>query len=156
RYFYVGDPATAYGYYMLAPALTATANAYLATHGGGCEAQDVSGADEQKLGALLTAGIPVIVWNTMDYGPVLYGEPWVLEETGEAYLPVLNLHCQVLVGMDSDCFYLHDPLTGGACPVERARFLAAYRQLGSQAVIVTRCSRLPEPVVLRSGTLSPR
>ena len=146
-YYYIGDPASSYGYYMLAPALVQTANAYLADRGGACVAVDVSGAGEDELEAMLAAGTPVIVWATMDYGNARYGTPWVLESTGEIYLPYANLHCQVLVGADEDYFYINNPLLEGAAQaVPRADFMYGYRALDCQAVVVARRSHVPERV----------
>lgn len=147
---YVGDPASEYGYYMLAPALVKTAESYLTSQGSSCVAADVSGLGEAELEALLRSGTPVIVWATLDYGDARRGEPWALLPTGEPYCPYTNLHCRVLVGADETCFYVNDPLYGEGQAVRRDRFMHGYRALGSQAVIVTRRSHISEAVRITS------
>lgn len=148
---YIGDPASAYGYYMLAPALVKTANSYLASQGGGCTAQDISGAGEAELEELLRSGTPVIIWATMDYGDAKRGAPWVLLSTGEVYSPYTNLHCRVLVGADETYFYINDPIYGANQAVTRAQFLHGYEELGCQAVIVTRRSHITEIVEIAAA-----
>ncbi len=143
---YIGDPASTYGYYMLAPALVKTANSYLASQGGGCTAQDISGAGEAELVELVRSGTPVIIWATMDYGDAERGSPWVLLSTGEVYSPYTNLHCRVLVGVDETYFYINDPIYGANQAVTRAQLLHGYEELGCQAVIVTRRSHITEIV----------
>ena len=134
---YAGDPYSDSGFYILAPGLTKTANAYLREHNSIYKAKNISSAGEQELTVYIQSGLPVIVWSTMDYGDVIYSQrSWFLSDTGEQYIPYSNLHCRVLVGVDKENFYLNDPLEEELQTVERSRFMTGYEALGKQAVLI--------------------
>ena len=59
----------------------------------------------------------------------------LLADTGETYVPYVNLHCVVLAGWDGDTCTIADPLQGRR-RVDAAAFLQCFRQMGSRAVVV--------------------
>ena len=109
---YAGDPAAGLGFYCFAQPVAQGANAYL------------------------RGGDPVIVWITKDLSaPRTGGCTWLLADTGETYVPYVNLHCVVLAGWDGDTCTIADPLQGRR-RVDAAAFLQCFRQMGSRAVVV--------------------
>ncbi len=134
---YIGNPYDETGYYILAPGLTNTAQAYLNTQDTEYRSEDVSGASMSELEGYVAQGVPVIVWVTLDFGEVQYVDTsWQLDESGEAYTPYANLHCEVLIGYDEEYFYLNDPLQGQGIAVKKSDFQKAYQELGEQAVVI--------------------
>ena len=112
------------------------ANAYLAAQGSALRAADITGVTGQGLLQYLRGGDPVIVWITKDLSaPRTGGCTWLLADTGETYVPYVNLHCVVLAGWDGDTCTIADPLQGRR-RVDAAAFLQCFRQMGSRAVVV--------------------
>ncbi|MGF6989335.1 uncharacterized protein YvpB [Lachnospiraceae bacterium PF1-21] len=103
----------------------------------GIQKRHISGASILELENFVSSGSPVIVWTTMEYEAVQYVDTsWLLDESGEEYIPYANLHCQVLIGFDQDYLYLNDPLKGQGEAVKKSDFQKAYEVLGEQAVII--------------------
>ena len=128
---YAGDPAAGLGFYCFAQPVAQGANAYLAAQGSALRAVDITGVTGQGLLQYLRGGDPVIVWITKDLSaPRTGGYTWLLADTGETYVPYVNLHCVVLAGWDGA-----DPLQGRR-RVDAAAFLQCFRQMGSRAVVV--------------------
>lgn len=76
---------------------------------------------------------PVVIWTTGDYKLPDRWETWI-HDNEEINTP-LDLHAVVLVGFDSDYFYVNDPLTGKrAHPVEKKPFIDSWVSLGKQAL----------------------
>ena len=132
---YPGDPA-ALGFYCFAGALCEGANTYLEKAGSSLRAYDVTGVTEAGLAGYLAAGTPVIVWVTTDWQPPRTSSyTWLLEDTGETYVPYANLHCLVLTGMGETKCRTADPLRGEQT-VDKQTFLDIFAQAGSRAVVV--------------------
>ena len=133
---YAGDPAAGLGFYCFAQPVAQGANAYLAAQGSALRAADITGVTGQGLLQYLRGGDPVIVWITKDLSaPRTGGCTWLLADTGETYVPYVNLHCVVLAGWDGDTCTIADPLQGRR-RVDAAAFLQCFRQMGSRAVVV--------------------
>lgn len=138
---YMGDPhredgSPEEGYYCFAGPLVQAATAYLAAHGGGWRAVDLTGADETALRAELTAGRPVIFWATLHFNDVQFDPCGAYPlPGGRSHRVFHTLHCMVLCGMDDAFYYVADPL-GYNRKVPRVRFMEVYRQLGSRAVVL--------------------
>ena len=103
------------------------ANAYLAAQGSALRAADITGVTGQGLLQYLRGGDPVIVWITKDLSaPRTGGCTWLLADTGETYVPYVNLHCVVLAGWDGDTCTIADPLQGRR-RVDAAAFLQCFK-----------------------------
>jgi uncharacterized protein YvpB len=134
---YVGNPADSTGYYILAEGLAQAANDYLKDYNSEMKATNISGASEEELAAKIENGTPVILWTTMDFGDAQYTRyGWVLESTGEYYIPYVNLHCVVLIGYNEENYILCNPLQEGVQTVARAALMYGYSELRMQAMII--------------------
>ncbi|MDL2294010.1 C39 family peptidase [Ruminococcaceae bacterium OttesenSCG-928-D13] len=135
---YAGDPATDMGFYCFPPVVAEGANLYLEAQGSDLRARDISGADESQLVEQLLAGRPVVLWKTLYSQPAETREDlaWIRSDTGELYIPYVNLHVVVLHGFDADYFYMNDPY-GEVVRVERELVMAGYEELGSRALVIT-------------------
>ena len=134
---YVGDPATASGWYCFEGPVAEAADAYFQAQGSPLRAQVVSGADEEALLSYLQDGQPVVVWVTQQLADVRYtGYTWVLPD-GESVHPYGGLHCVVLAGMDAEAgtVTLADPIYG-EWEAELGRFMEIYEGMGSRALVV--------------------
>jgi uncharacterized protein YvpB len=136
EYVYAGNPG-GNGYYCYARPVAMAANQYLYNLGAPYRALDCSGLSEDGLVALLAAGIPVIVWKTIDHAAPRRREAlaWKLPATGEVYVPFVNLHVVVLTGYDTENFYFCDPLEQ-APTLPRGLFMDLFTQMGSRAAVV--------------------
>ncbi|MFQ7724981.1 MAG: C39 family peptidase, partial [Ruthenibacterium lactatiformans] len=124
---YAGDPAAGLGFYCFAQPVAQGANAYLAAQGSALRAVDITGVTGQGLLQYLRGGDPVIVWITKDLSaPRTGGCTWLLADTGETYVPYVNLHCVVLAGWDGDTCTIADPLQGRR-RVDAAAFLQCFK-----------------------------
>ena len=138
---YMGDPhkddgSPETGYYCFAGPVVAAANAYLAAHGGGYTAHDLTGAGEDGLLRQLERGRPVIFWATLRFNDVQFDACGGYALPGGGYHRVFHtLHCMALCGADDTHFTVADPLALNR-RVPRARFMEVYRQLGSRAVVL--------------------
>ena len=129
-----GSPET--GYYCFAGPIVAAADAYLASHGGGYAARDLTGAGEAELLAQLERGRPVIFWATLRFNDVQFDPCGAYPLPGGGSHRVFHtLHCMVLCGADDTHFTVADPLNFNH-RVERGRFIEIYRQLGRRAVVL--------------------
>lgn len=134
---YVGNPDDSTGYYILAEGLAQAANNYLKTYESGIKATSISGASEEELAAKIENGTPVILWTTMDFGDAQYTQyGWVLESTGEYYIPYANLHCVVLIGYNEENYTLCNPLRGEVQTVAKAELMYGYSALEMQAMVI--------------------
>ncbi len=106
-------------------------------------AKDVSGTDLQTLAEVyLPRNMPVLVWATIsmlenypNIGWYLYDEDG--NPTDEWYDWQANEHCLVLVGYDSEYYYLNDPYGGrGLVKYDRELVETRYNSIGQYAVVV--------------------
>ena len=139
--FYMGNPhlddsSEECGYYCFAGPIVAAANKYIASHGGGYRAVDITGANEKMLRGQLKEGRPFIFWASLHFEDILYDDEhsFTLPD-GREHRLFHHLHCMVCRGMDSDMYYIADPLDFNTA-VPREQFMKIYRQLGSRAVVI--------------------
>ena len=140
---YMGDPhkddgSPETGYYCFAGPVVAAANAYLAAHGGGYTARDLTGSEEADLVAQLQKGRPVIFWASLHFEDILYDAcgAYLLPD-GRSHRVFHHLHCMVLCGASDSQFTVADPLDYNRT-VAREQFMRVYRQLGRRAVVLVR------------------
>lgn len=99
-------------------------------------ALDLSGRPFQDLLDTVADGRPVLAWTTATLKPT---ENWVRWETAQGpFRATADEHAVLLVGYDASYVYLNNPLTGQAAEKRaRAPFIAAWKQLGRQAITIT-------------------
>ncbi|MCL6600278.1 MAG: C39 family peptidase, partial [Alicyclobacillus macrosporangiidus] len=80
---------------------------------------------------------PVMVWTTADFQPT---SDWVTWNSPDGPVrATFSEHVVLLVGYNSTQLFVNDPLDGAkAKPVNRQAFIAAWEQLGKQAVTIER------------------
>lgn len=96
-------------------------------------AKDLTGRPFSDILAEVAKGHPVLVWTTATFYPTTLWQTW----GGPAGIvrATMEEHTVLLVGFDQNQFFVNDPLTGKrAEPVDPKSFLAAWKQLGEQAV----------------------
>ncbi len=76
-----------------------------------------------------------MVWTTATFKPTSMWETW---NSKEGIVRVtMEEHAVLLVGYDQTQLFINDPLNGTkAEPVNRQQFIAAWKQLGKQAVTI--------------------
>jgi uncharacterized protein YvpB len=99
-------------------------------------AEDLTGKPFTEDLAAVASGRPVVVWTTSTFEPT---NDWVTWQSPEGPVHATwEEHAVLLVGYDATHLYVNNPLTGQAAePVNRDDFLAAWKQLGQQALTVT-------------------
>lgn len=99
-------------------------------------AEDLTEQPFDKLLEAVAGGRQVVIWTNINFTPETVMETW-LSDAG----PVLmswNEHAVLLVGFDTDNFYVNDPYDGTAAkPIERDSLISSWLQMGSQAVTYT-------------------
>lgn len=131
-----GDPHSSRGNCCSAPAITASANAFLTLNHSSLRAYDITDASLETMYGYIAAGNPVIVWSTMYQGNVGRAYAWQ-QYNGRTYFTVTNSHTIVLRGFDrtSNTVYIADSLSGYVT-MNAGRFYQLYVGRGSQAVVI--------------------
>ncbi len=134
---FVGNPATASGWYCFEKPVIRAANQYLSEQDSDLRGVSVTGADEQQLFERLQAGEPVVVWATQQLAdPAATSYHWTLPD-GSSYSPLSGLHCVVLSGIDLEegTCTVSDPIYG-VRTYDLERFMEIFEQVGSRAIVV--------------------
>lgn len=99
-------------------------------------AVDLTGRPFPVIQRYLAAGRPVVMWTTIDFRPTT---AWIRWNSPEGPVrATLQEHAVLLVGYDSTQVFVDNPIGGlKAEPTSLGPFLAAWRQLGRQAVTVS-------------------
>lgn len=99
-------------------------------------ALDLTGKPFQDILAHVASGTPVEVWTTINFLPT---QQWVTWQSPEGPVTVTPLeHAVLLVGYNATQVFVNNPYTGEAAePVNRSDFVAAWKQLGRQALTVS-------------------
>lgn len=140
---YMGDPhregeGETAGYYCFAGPVVAAADRYLADHGGGWHAADLTGAGVGQLIAQLQKGRPFLFWASLHFQDIGFDPCGSYPlPGGRSHRVFHGLHCMAVKGVDDRCFFLADPL-GFNTAVPREQFEKIYRQLGSRAVVLVK------------------
>ena len=95
-------------------------------------ALDLTGRSFSEILARLRLGTPVVVWTTSTFEPTTR---WVTWTTPEGPVRATQLeHAVLLVGYTRDKLIVNNPLTGRREQVSPAPFIAAWQQMGRQAL----------------------
>lgn len=99
-------------------------------------AVDLTGQPLERILAHVASGIPVILWVTTTLKPTDNWTTWTGPH-GPVRATIFE-HAALLVGYDAAHLYINNPLTGSQLqPVARGPLLAAWKQLGQQALTYT-------------------
>ncbi|MBO5238853.1 MAG: C39 family peptidase [Lachnospiraceae bacterium] len=134
--YFIGNPEISNGYGCYAGALMNAMNELL---NDDWHAVNISGTDLETIEEnYLEEGRPVIIWATIHMMEPENGNRWKLED-GTWFQWIAGEHCLVLVGADEHYYYFNDPdHAGEVIGYERELVKERYKQLGQQAIIVSR------------------
>src|SRR5450759_2329669 len=99
-------------------------------------ALDLTGRPFSEILARLRLGTPIVLWTTSTFAPPTR---WVTWTTSEGPVRATQLeHAVLLVGYTREKLVVNNPLTGRREQVSPAPFIAAWQQMGRQALTLTR------------------
>lgn len=132
-----GNPNTAfvgnvegYGYGIYHAPLAKLLNSKTQGH-----ALDLTGRPFSEILARLRLGTPIVLWTTSTFAPPTR---WVTWTTPQGPVRATQLeHTVLLVGYTPDKLIVNNPLTGRREQVSPAPFIAAWQQMGRQALTLT-------------------
>lgn len=128
-YRFSGNPYISGGAFP--PAMVDAANAYLAAQGSESRARDITGSEFSELVSLTEAGVPVLVWTTVDLA-----EPYYTGMVVDGYEWYSNEHCVVLYGIEGNEALVSDPLAG-IVRRDLGEFARIYEACGWMAVVIS-------------------
>eukprot|EP00130_Batrachochytrium_dendrobatidis_P008614 XP_006683489.1 hypothetical protein BATDEDRAFT_28992 [Batrachochytrium dendrobatidis JAM81] len=133
---YAGDPRSeGQGFFTYAQPIVHTAERYFAEHDGSYTAENISGSSEKDIYQLLSKGIPVIIWTTVDMKEPRVNYSWHIKGTNEKINVPTNSHTVVLTGFKDDSVFAMDPLKGRVT-YQAEHLFDIYEQAGGHAMVV--------------------
>ena len=134
---FIGNPHLKSGLGCNAPVIVQTANLYLSNVKSSRQAKLLTKSSPEQLYRYVAKGIPVICWTTIAMLDTRVSATWTAKDTGQKVNFMINEHCTVLAGYDTekDTVVLNDPWKG-IVVYSMKLFEKRYRQMGSQAVIL--------------------
>jgi len=127
---FVGD-VDGYGYGIYHAPLAKLLNKESRGH-----ALDLTGRPFSEILARLRLGTPIVLWTTSTFSPPTR---WVTWMTPEGPVRATQVeHAVLLVGYTRDKLVVNNPLTGRREQVSPVPFIAAWQQMGRQALTLTR------------------
>jgi uncharacterized protein YvpB len=133
---FLGNPYTSTGGGAYAPAMTDTANLFLAEQGSDLSAINISGTDFDDLLYFVADGTPVMVWTTMYLStPEYSGTIHSYDDTD--YQWVTSEHCVVLSGynLTTNEVTIYDSISG-IVTYDKDDFAAVYDGMWKMAMIL--------------------
>ena len=130
-----GNPRDGSGFYVFAGPTAKAGNDYIKSVDGQHAITDLTGSSRETIIDYVEQGVPVVIWVTLDLGAPNFNYSWLLDDTGEEYPALLNLHCVVINGINGDQFSVMDPLAGNVSYDVNA-FFESYESIGSRALVV--------------------
>lgn len=130
-----GNPRDGSGFYVFAGPTAKAGNDYIKSVNGEHAITDLTGSSRETIIDYVEQGVPVVIWVTLDLGAPNFNYSWLLDDTGEEYPALLNLHCVVINGINGDQFSVMDPLAGNVS-YEVNAFFESYESIGSRALVV--------------------
>ena len=130
---FVGDPRSQYSYGCYAPVIVRAINKCLPTSKR--VINETGTSLPQLCKTYIDEGMQVMIWATIGMTPVQKGGSYIVETTGKVFEWPAGEHCLLLVGYDSQNYYLLDPYKNrGLVSFPRKTVEARYAELGCQAV----------------------
>ncbi|MDF2668769.1 MAG: hypothetical protein K0R67_1075 [Paenibacillus sp.] len=99
-------------------------------------AVDLTGSSYEALEEQLAAGIPLVVWTTINYAVPAEWVEWHTTD-GTKIVTTFMEHAVLLVGYDETNVYVNDPLGGKNRAIEKNRFIEVWEVMGKQALSYT-------------------
>lgn len=134
RAAFEGDPRDESSYGCYSPVIVNAANRYLQAVQSELEAIDISGGELEDLFPYIDAGVPVIVWGTLDCAEGHYSATWNVG--GEDLTWYTPEHCMVLVGYGDGQVWVADPVYGDVRNYDINIFKSSYEALYRQAIVI--------------------
>ncbi len=118
------------GYSIYHTALLDVLKKYIST------AVDLTNQSFESLEQQIDAGIPVVVWTTIDY---VEPKRWIIwDSPGGPVRATFSVHSVLLVGYDQNYVYVNDPLSSvKGKQVDKRQFIRSWEALGKQALSYT-------------------
>lgn len=102
----------------------------------GDRAQDVTGSNPSELYEYVNQGMPVWIITTTRFQPVSNFRTWL---TPQGAIDVtFSVHSVVITGYTDDSVYINNPYGKKNQKVNRSQFEKAFKQMGSQAIVIQR------------------
>ncbi|MBQ9964028.1 MAG: C39 family peptidase [Clostridia bacterium] len=128
-----GNPRSTKGYGCFAPVITAAVENILSEEH---RVTDLTGTSLESLcNTYINNGIPVILWATAGMQKPYPSTVWQTPE-GKIIEWKSPNHCLVLTGYNDTHYFFNDPQKGVNIAYKRAACEHAFRELGSQAVVI--------------------
>ncbi len=135
--YYINDPRDASGWGCYAPCICRALENVLDDYGraGDFAAVNETGRTaEQLCRTYIDAGLPVVFWATLDFGPCTPVRHWTLPD-GRDFGWVGGEHCLLLVGYDDAHYWFNDPWHDhGCCAYPKALVEQRHAEQGMYAV----------------------
>ncbi|RDW15473.1 C39 family peptidase [Oceanobacillus chungangensis] len=133
---YAGNPRSkGQGFFTYAQPIVKTAERYFAESEGKHSARNISGSSKKDIHNLLSEGIPVIIWTTVDMKEPRVNYSWHIRGTNEKIKVPTNSHTVVLTGFNDDSVFAMDPLKGHVT-YQADHLFGIYEQAGGHAMVV--------------------
>ncbi len=130
-----GNPRDGSGFYVFAGPTAKAGNDYIKSVGGEHAITDLTGSSRETIIDYVEQGVPVVIWVTLDLGAPNFNYSWLLDDSGEEYPALLNLHSVAISGINGDQFSVMDPLKGNVMYDVNSLF-ESYESIGSRALVV--------------------
>lgn len=131
--YFIGDP-TGIGTICGTGAIVTAADSYLNDNGSTMTAVDRTGAALEELYQLVSEGIPVVVWVTIEMEERLPTQGWYTE-SGEYVDWATNDHGAVLIGYTQKTVLIADPISG-LVEYDSERFEKVFASRSNQCVVL--------------------
>ena len=132
--YFIGDPATEFGYVCGTGAIVTAADSYLSETESELRAKDMTGTEPEELYEMVSEDIPVVVWVTIEWQTGSHAQGWYTEN-GEYVDWSTNDHGAVLIGYSEDTVTIADPVSG-LTEYSRGQFESVFESRGRQCVIL--------------------
>ncbi|QGS69326.1 hypothetical protein CV093_16560 [Oceanobacillus sp. 143] len=134
---YAGNPRSEQqGFFSYAEPIVHTAERYFAVNNDESHTvKNINGSSEQDIYQLLSEGIPVIMWTTVDMKEPRVNYSWYIKGTTEKINVPTNSHTVVLTGFKDDNVFAMDPLKGHVT-YQAEHLFNIFEQAGGHAMIV--------------------
>lgn len=132
--YFIGDPATEFGYVCGTGAIVTAADSYLSETGSELRAKDMTGTEPEELYEMVSEDIPVVVWVTIGMADRQPAQGWYTEN-GEYVDWSTNDHGAVLIGYSEDTVTIADPISG-LTEYSRGQFESVFESRGRQCEIL--------------------
>lgn len=130
---FAGNPFTNNSYGCFAEPIVTAIN----RNSTNCKAQKITNKTLKELcEEYIDNNEPLLIWATMGMKESYEGRTWYLEDDS-AFTWIAGEHCLVLVGYNSDYYFLNDPMSGSTVAYQKNIVEKRFVELGRQAVYIS-------------------